>query len=268
MPSTRPKFHRKGHPYSVQTLMRQGGIAPGSPIFAFLERFSIPTNIWQFDDFLGDAINLDLYAVANGGGASAASYAINTQVGGFIRATTGTANDATASASLITPVQWYGDQFAMSEWRWKIPSAAVTEVRVEMGFVDVVPGSNASIFNSLTTPTVNASVVDAAAYAYNHTSSTTSNILGTIGTTIDAAKTNLTMPTAITTAVANIIRLHMIRNHVYLFVDGAMVAHHDVGGTNYVEGGSALALFSYVRANSATTKSHDIDYIAAMQERP
>ena len=257
---------RLGHPYSVATLRRQGGIAPGSPIFEFLERYATPSNTRFFDDFLGDAINLDYYAVANGGGAAVASYAITTASDGWIRATTGTANDATASASLITPVQWYGDQNAALEIRWR-PITAVTETRIEMGFVDVVPSSNASIFNSLTTPSVNASVVDCAAYAYNHTGSTTTNILGTIGTSITAAKSTLTMPTAVAATTKNIIRIQMIANHVYIWVDGVPQTALNTGGTDYVEGGSALAIFSYVRANNATSKSHDMDYIEAVQER-
>ena len=268
MTSTRTRnTKRLGNPYSVRTLRRQGDISPGSPIFEFLERFCTPDYTSFFDDFLGDTINLDLYAVANGGGASAASYAVNVQSDGWIRATSGTANDATASASLITPVLWYGDQNAWCEYRWKIPSAAVTDTRVEMGFVDVVPGSNASVFNSLTTPSVNTSVVDCAAYCFNHTGSTTTNILGTIGTSITAAKSSLTMPTAIATTVKNIIRIQMIANHVYIWVDGVPQTALNTGGTDYVEGGSALALWSYLRANSATTKSHDIDYIEAGQER-
>ena len=70
-----------------------------------------------FDDFLGDAINLDMYALANSGGAAAADFATNVQKGGAIRGTTGTTDNG--SVSLIMPINWYGDQNCAVEFRVK-----------------------------------------------------------------------------------------------------------------------------------------------------
>ena len=255
---------RTGHPLSRRSLRQRGGA--DKALYAFLEMFAINDVVHEIDDFIGDAINLDKYAVANGGGASAASFAINTQQGGVVRATTGTANDATASASLITPAQWSGDKYAGVEFYWT-PITAVTEARVEVGFSDVVPGSNASVVATLATPTVNASVVDAAVDTYNHTGSTTTNQITTIGSSIDALKSTFTPVTAVAAATKVRTRIQLVGNHVYLWRDGVLLADHNTPGTDYIEGGSLIAVWAYVRANNATSKSLDLDAIRIWQER-
>ena len=255
---------RSGYPHSRAALRRK--MAKSDPLYAFLEYFAIHDVVHITDDFLGDAINLDLYAVANGGGAAVASFAINTQLGGVIRATTGTAGDDTASASLITPAQWYGDNLAGLEVRWK-PITAITEAQIELGFSDVVPGSNDSVVDNLTTPTVNTAVVDAAIDVYDHTTATTTNALVTIGSSITAVDTGYTPVTAVAAATYTTTRIQLINNHAYLWRDGALVASHKTVGTDYVEGGSALAFWAYIKATNGTSKSLDLDYLKLWQER-
>ena len=217
------------------------------------------------DDFRGDTIDLNLYAVANGGGASAASYAINTQNNGVIRATTGTANDATASASIVTPEQYYGDLNCMCELR-HAGITAVTDVRIETGFSDDIPDSNAAHVNSLTTPTVNATVVDAVLDVFNHSSSTVTNTFITIGTSIDAIDTAFTAPVTLVAATFILTRIMVFGNYAVLWRDGRLVAENGKG-TDAVEGGSAMAWTAYIGALSATSKSHDIDYLLTAQNR-
>lgn len=253
----------RGHPYSQATMKR---MQLTDIMETFLERFAVNEMVYFEDDFLGDTINLDNYAVANGGGASVASFAINVQANGAIRATTGTGNGDTASASLIGPAILYGDQNPSIEFIWK-PITAVTEARVELGVVDVVPGSTKPVVDTLATPTVNTSVVDAALYTYNHTGSTTTNQLTTIGGSITAAKTTFTPATARAATTRVRTRIMIIGNNVLLWDDGSLVVSHATPGTDYIEGGNPVALWAYVRASSASSKSLDIDRISFVHER-
>lgn len=254
----------QGSPLSIRQL--RAGIGTKGPLFDYLKHFARRDVVNHFDDFLVDTLNTFWTAVANGGGASAASFTVNVQENGVIRATTGTANDDTASASLIGAANWYGDRNCGIEIRWK-PITAVTDVRIEMGFVDVVPSSNKPIGNNISTPTVNASVVDAAVYLYNESSSTATSELLTIGTTISAAKSTFTPPTTIAAGTYNVVRLQLIGNQVFLWMDGQLMASHAAAATDYVEGGSALAPFVYIKALSATSKSIDLDYVHVWADR-
>ena len=252
-----------GFPMSRQQLRR--GDQKG-PLYNFLNRLATRDTVYFKDDFLGDTIDLNNYAVANGGGAAVASFAITVAEDGWIRATTGTANGDTASASLIGPAIYKGDRNCGMEVRFK-PVTAVTETKIEIGFVDVVPGSTKAITNSLTTPSVNTSVVDAAIYVYNHTGSTTTNELVTIGTTISAAKATFTPPTAIAAATIYTVRLQIQGNTVFLWMDGLLVATLAAAGTDYIEGGSAIAPWFYVRASDANSKSLDVDSLEIWKDR-
>lgn len=260
---------RSGHPGSGFPLSRRelAKFTQSGPMREFLDYYASRDLVVSFDDFLGDTINLDMYAVANGGGASAASFATNVQVNGVIRATSGTAGDDTASASLITPANWYGDLNASVECRWKLVGAAVTETKVEIGFVDVVPGSNKSVINSLVTPTVNTAVVDAALDTYRHASSTTTNELATIGSSITAAKTTFTPVNTVASAVYSTTRIMIMTNFVKLWRDGVEVASHSAAATDYIEGTNPVAFWAYLAASNSTSKNLDIDYIRLAQDR-
>lgn len=260
MPSYR--YPPVGFPLSRAELRKE---LQKGPLYEFLD-YQTRDMFTTFDDFGGDTINLDMYAVANGAGSGAASFAITVAEDGWIRATTGTAADDTTTCSLIGPKNYYGDRNCGIEMRVR-PITAVTETRIELGFVDVVPGSNKPVVNSLTTPSVNTSVVDAALFVYDNASSTTTTELVTIGGSITAAKTAITMPTAVTAATAFTVRIQVLANRVTCWIDGARVASHDTGATDYIEGGNAVAPFALIRASNATSKSLDIDYIRTWKER-
>lgn len=236
------------------------------PIYDSLRRFATSdVSVW-FDDFIGDTINLDHIAVATGGGAATAVFAINVQTGGVIRATTGTASGVTTTQSLISAAMFKGDQFAELTCRFR-PITAVTETMIEIGFADVVPGSNAMVVNNVTTPTVNASIVDAAVYHYRHTGSTTTNTFVTIGTSITAAKTLFTPPTAIAANTWVDLRVKLATNRAALFFNGVKVAEHSTDAVDYIEGGSSVAIWAAIQATNATSKSLDIDFLQATIDR-
>lgn len=221
--------------------------------------------VFAMDDFNDDTLNTFWTAVAGGGGASAAAPVISVAEDGYIVFVTGTAGDDTASSSLISSANLYGDRNAGVQFGFKLP-AAVTELRVEMGLVDVVPGSTKSVVDSLATPTVNTSVVDAAVYVFNHTSTTTTHELVTIGSSIAAAKKVYSPPTAWGANEYHEVRIQLMGNKVMCFVDDIDIGEHN-SGADSIEGGSALAAWFRVAASNGTSKSALVDYVARWKDR-
>lgn len=254
------KFPLAGYPTSLQYLR---SIVGKGALYNLLARHQTQDVLHVVDDFWGDTINLDLYAVANGGGASVASFATQVLEDGWIRATTGTAGDDTASASIIGPAIYFGTRNPGIEIRFR-PVTAVTEARIEMGFIDVVPGSTKSAINSLTVPSVNTSVVEAALYVYNHTGSTTTNELVTIGSSISAQKATFTPPTAIAAATAYTVRLQVVGGtDVMIWMDGQLMGTLRAA----IAGSVGLCPWARVSASNGTSKSLEIDYIETWKQR-
>jgi hypothetical protein len=254
-----------GYPNSLRQLRKFTGFGDR---YDYFRTFADRDIVRDKDDFLGDTINLDNWAVANGGGAGVASFAINVQRDGWIRGTAGTAGDATASVSAIGPAIWYGAANAYFEARFKDAGAAVTETMIEMGWIDVVPGSNKAAVNSVATPSVNTSVVEAALYHYRDASSTVTNQLITIGTAIAAQKTNFTPNQAIAAAKSNTVGIQLIKTasakaDVLMWFNGVLVAHHILGMTGDV----ALAPWLYFQRTTGTTAHLDVDYVKYWQDR-
>lgn len=261
MSTSRPNVRHPniGHPFSVETLDQRIGNRRDRH---FLAAGAFQSEVFDFDDFWGDTINLDLYAVANGGGAAVASFATNVAEDGTIRATTGTAGNDTASASIIGPTIYKGDRNILFIARFKI--SAITEVRAEIGLIDVVPGSTKSAINSLVTPTVNTAVVDTALYVFDHTGSTTTSGFYTAGSSFTAQKTvGTTYALAADTYAVIAIELSPSNSANFFFNGVKAGAGHD----NAVEGGDAVAFWARVSASNGTSKTMDIDYRAILKDR-
>jgi hypothetical protein len=255
-------FPRSGTLLEERTLRRVG--AANSPLNQYLRRFASHSKRYFRDDFEGDTINLDNYALGNGGGASSVAFAANVQEGGAILATTGTANDATASESLIMPLTWYGDRFAGMEVLFK-PSA-LTEIKVEIGFIDGVPASNTSGVNNISTPTFYSA--DAALFHFNHTGSTTTCGFYTVGSTSNQPDAVTAITSTVSSSAWNRVRVQLFTNNAACWLNGQLVANHHTDANGYVEGGVALAPWVYVRANSATSKTLSVDQIEVWGDRP
>ncbi len=263
-----------GFPNSEAELRRS---QPKGPLFQFLRNLATRDVLSHFDDFDGKTLDTTNYwAVANGGGAAAASFATNIQINGAIRGTTGTANGVTASASLIGPIIFPGNMNPGIEVRFKTVTAS-TGIRMEVGFIDAVPGANVMGINNMDTPTSNftngATVgIDTAATASlfnlvtkgNATSQVIKQTLGTTG--LAAAGTWQT------------IRIQMLSQEeattdataVLAWHNGNLIARHDVSttaGVGAVKGSVLLAPWVYFEAINATSKSLDIDYISTWCDR-
>lgn len=109
-----------------------------SRLYPFIERHSL--DVVQMlpggDEFMGDTLRTDIYVVANGGGAGAASPVITADsLNGVCDFVTGTANDSTASSELSTGLAFRGDRGCVMVACLSL--SAITGVKVEVGFTDV-----------------------------------------------------------------------------------------------------------------------------------
>ena len=109
-----------------------------SRLYPFIEHHSL--NVVQMlpggDDFLGDTLRTDIYTVANGGGAGAASPVITANtLNGVCDFVTGTAGDSTASSELSSGLAFRGDRSCVLVALLSLD--VITGVKVEVGFTDV-----------------------------------------------------------------------------------------------------------------------------------
>ena len=124
-----------------------GGI---DDVYPFFEDLIFDINKWD-DDFQGDTLHGGYQSTASG--ASAAAAAINTgAVGGQVRLTTGTDDNGRSDLSL--GLHYYGQNNAIVAAR--VALSAVSTVKLEVGFTDVLSGTDAGAVDVLTTPTFNA----------------------------------------------------------------------------------------------------------------
>ena len=126
-----------------------------SRLYPFIEQHSL--NVVQMlpggDDFMGDTLRTDIYTVANGGGASAASPVITADsLNGICDFVTGTAGDSTASSELSTGLAFRGDRSCVLVALLAVD--VITGVKIEVGFTDVATDPGA--VNVKATPTFNA----------------------------------------------------------------------------------------------------------------
>jgi hypothetical protein len=195
-------------------------------------------------------------------GATTTGFAHVAHADGVIRGVSGT-TAATSGLKIATPVEYYGDQMCGMEVRYR--TSVITEERIEMGFASTSPSINTKYVNSMATPTFN-TTANAALDLYDHATATTTSGLYTIGTAITAAKTATTTnrPVADTWQT---IRIQVVTNHVYVWVDGIPLVKHNTSGTNYIEGGTAAAwVFSVVRSDT-TDANQELDYVRTWQNR-
>ena len=258
----RNPYPTHGHPFSRTELRKLMGVGKK---FEWLDRFSRDTVFFE-DEFLGDAINLDNWALANSGGAGAADFATNVQGPGVVRGATGTTDNG--SISMIGPLQWYGDSNVNFEIRFKVD--VVTSLHLEVGLIDGVPASNTGGVNDIDTPTFYAA--DGALVAYDTDQTATGLHFATVGSTTgqpdQATAFTSTVPgaTAITLATFHTVRIALRTNDAFCWFDGKPVPHaFDAQG--HVEGGVALAPWVYAQARNTTTKLVDVDYIKVWQDR-
>jgi hypothetical protein len=234
----------------------------------FLRPLAFDATVFSMDDFDGDAINLDRYAVANSGGTSAASFAIAVARNGVIEADTGT--DDNGSVSIIGPTIYYGDYNCGMQVRFKID--AVTDLNFEVGLIDAVPAGNAGAVTDEDTPTFAAA--EFAGLVMDTDETKTGLCVANVGS-VASGTDAVTALTNITTPVAGqwiTLRLQLKGNFIYGLVWEESLNEYDTfslstDADGHIEGGVALAPWFYARTRTTVARFPQIDYLALWQDR-
>jgi hypothetical protein len=263
---------KNGTPGSLAELRKMMGVGK---MYDFLKFQADPDVQYFFDDFHGDTINLDNWALANSSGTGAADFAFTAGRGGWVRGATGTTDDG--SISMVGPATWYGDANANFEIRFKCDLS--TAINLEVGLIDAVPSSNNGGVNDEDTPTLNAS--DAALFSIDTDETYTKWGFYTKGSTasFNAAKTASgliagTIGSSYTTGVHDAdefvtMRVALRGDRAYGWINGTLVAEHNEAkvAAGCVEGGIALRPWIYARTRSTTTHLVTVDYVRCWQDR-
>lgn len=254
---------RSGSDMSVAQLKR---FMPGrGAAHDFLRHLCRRDVVDYFDDFLGDTIDLDMYAVAKAGGTADANFAIAVAANGTIAGTTGT--DDNNSHSLVGPLIYYGDNNAGMEVRLKLD--VVTSYNLEVGFIDAVPGSSASGVSDVDTPAAAFSDGALIQIDTDQTLATLASVTkgSTAGQGIVATTFAAPAATVLTAATYATLRVQLIGNSAFFWINGVLAASHDADPQGNLEGGVALAPWIYVRTRNTTAKVATVDYIWTWADR-
>ncbi len=236
----------------------------GGPLLEFLKSRADATYYykqWHGVDVLTD------WAVANSGGTSAANFAHVAATGpGRWQGDTGTTDNG--SISLVLPIAFLGDQNAGMEVTIQLDD--VTEANLEVGFIDAVPGSNASGVSDIDTPA--ATFTDGAIIQFDTDQTSTVLSFITDGGTAnqDVAATALTVVTDMVNNTDITLGIQLVGNFAYTTTNGIIDANHHAGTTQAagaLEGGTLLAPWIYCRTRAtATAKFPRITRVSVWQD--
>ena len=265
-----PKVRSGASVPSVSNLQR---FAKAGKMREFLEFYAFRSEFFFLDDFNGDAINLDYWAVANSSGTSAADFATNIAQGlvagtGVIQSDSGTTDNG--STSIIGPIIYKGDQNCGMAARFKVDD--VTSWSFDVGFIDAVPASNTAGVNDVDTPTV--FMADGAVIHMNTDQTLQVPALVTVGstanqgakaTTTGLAPANATFCTAMIQIVGNDVFAQFNNGSGQVFIEHTNGVSGNSAG--HVEGGVALAPWIINLTRNTTAKFMDVDFVAVWTDR-
>ena len=263
-----------GYPMSMYQLERWAGgsHSKAAQWLARLASADVYRKFYDFDDKALDATNWWTVAA----GATATTWAVAAGENGILRGITGT-TAATSGLILRTDLAHFtGVGNCGMELAGRVD--VVTEVRVEIGFVNAVTSVNTNFTNNLSTPTVN-TVADGAWHVYDHTGSTyTTELLtaGGAGTTpnkfVDATQQLYVAatysggrPLAGSTKVT---RLQLLQTGsatvaAVAFENGIFQAQSAANSLD----AAALVWAINVKASNTTSKTYDIDSLEMWADR-
>ena len=250
-----------------------------SRLYPFIERHSL--DVVQMlpggDEFIGDTLRTDIYTVANGGGAGAASPVITANtLNGVCDFVTGTANDSTASSELSTGLAFRGDRGCTMVACFTLD--IITGVKAEVGFTDVATDPGAVATKS--TPTFTAT--DCALWCLDtNDNGNWEGLAANNGSTAPMATVEtfngLTLAPVATTYEWLMIELIESDNtdnecavEFSRFNQAGYLTHRAIGGGVNPQGPNSNVLLTpwiYVEARNATSKTLSLDYWNAWQYR-
>lgn len=230
--------------------------------------FDRQRSVVLFDDFVGDTINLDNWALTKD--LNGTDYAINAAAGGTIRGTAG--NTDGEGIGINGAAIWLGDKNCGMEVRMKLN--VVTNSSMEIGFADTATSFKDPIVTDVDVVTAANGANDFAIVKRDTAQTLTTGALVTLGSTpYTVTKSNLATwaPTLATYFIA---RVQLIGDNVFaaIFDDsGALVTSTSItavaAGAGGIEGGVLLSPYVNVTRVSTADKIADIDYICVWQDR-
>lgn len=245
-------------PLSEKQLRKMGGLGYR---FDFLKMLAVRDTALQVSDFDIKALDTtNQWTVA--AGATATTWAVRAEAGGWIRGVLGTT--AATSGLQISKPQKYWTPSAGAGVAILYRPSAITEIRLEMGFADALPAVNTNIVNSLTTPTFN-TVASGAVFAFDHTGSTTTSGLYTIGTSGAAAAKVATTTRRPVAATPHFVAIEMVGTTAWLYCgDDDGITATAIAGVTAADG---MIPFLSCKKSDTTASNVDIDMIATWSGR-
>lgn len=250
-------------PWSFRELDR---FAATSPARGYLTPLAIQDFVWFFDDFLGDAVNLDMYTTAETGDGTEFAIPATHLVGGGITSVTATSSGD--AQTLYGPRIWKGDNNCGLEVRLKFD--VVTTLMYEVGFIDSASDLAIPVGSDIDTPAFAGGTSDAAVLHMDQSQTLTTTAFLTDGSTSNMNATAQTLsptftPTAATYAryrvgIAGDIPSAMINGGSPTSTSTGVIGHR-------TEGGTLVRLFVATRTRTTAAKTTDIDYVAIWQDR-
>ena len=248
------------------TLRRGRSLIPSFLVFNTIDLMK-----WE-DDFVGaslyggeavegDATLLTRYQSTASGAASAAAGIATGVVNGVVRLDPGTANAGRSDLSLGR--HFRGDRYAVCWWRGTLP-AAITSFKFELGFTDVVSGTDAGAVNAKSTPTWTAD--DAVVFVFDtddDTNLTLAGVAATVGATAENFDTALVASTAYYFGIA----LRGTRAKGFLLGANGDFLEESAWMTGAVTEDVLLTPWAFVQNRSANQRLLDIDYLLCYQWR-
>lgn len=229
-------------------------------LYQFLEYYSVGVSKWE-DDFKGDTLDGKYQSTASGTGAVAAATNDGAE-NGECRLVTGTDNGGRSDLSLGR--HYYGQNNAIIAVRLKV--SAITSVKIEVGFTDVISGTDAGAVATKATPTFNAT--DCAVWILDTTNN--ANWEGVATPTGDTnPATTVAAGRAPVAATFETMMVALVDNVVYYMAFDAN-DNLNYGPTAQTGGPSSDVLLTpwvFVQARNTTSKNLDIDYMRVWQRR-
>jgi hypothetical protein len=217
-----------------------------------------------FDDFLGDVI-ADQWGVRKGSDGQAVDFAINAQVGGAIRATTG--DDAAADMTvngvqLESALNWKASAGGLSMTA-RVRIEAITTCSLFVGFTDQVSALEAPIVSAASADTITTNATDAVGFMFDTAMDTDTFWLVGVANNVDATKQAVSNAPVAATYIT--LRVDVTAAGVAtFFIDGLQVG---AAMTGAVTASVALTPVITFFRRAATATYVDCDFIKVKQNR-
>lgn len=217
-----------------------------------------------YDDFLGDVI-ADQWNSRKGSDGSAVDWAINAQVNGAIRATTGAgagASMAENGVQLESGLNWRASNGGLSMTA-RVRIEAITTCALFVGFTDQVSALEAPIVSAASADTITTNATDAVGFMFDTSMSTDTFHLVGVANDVDATGQAVTNAPVAATYVT--LRVDVSSAGVASFyIDGVQVGTTMTGAVT-----ASVALTPVVTffRRAATATYIDCDYIRVKQDR-